>query len=122
MIGEAFQTFDIVSDLTKVRMEEWLVQPDEWHASVDDLAYAMEDELDKRRMATWKRAMSNKRAGVDLFPNYDEKSNTFQFTVRAYKKLDDGGLEGDGGNCEISLQGPPQACEVRVVGGTKGLL
>ena len=90
MIGEAFQNFDIVSDLTKVRMEDWTVKPDDWHGFVDDLANAMEDELDKRRMATWKRAMSNKRAGVDLFPNYDEKSNTFQFTVRAYKKLDDG--------------------------------
>ena len=90
IIRDAFQNFDIVSGLNEVRMEEWVIEPAEWHGFVDDLANAMEDELDKRRMATWKRAMSNKRAGVDLFPNYDEKSNTFQFTVRAYKKLDDG--------------------------------
>ena len=90
MIGEAFQNFDMEPGLNEqVRMKTWVIDPDEWHGFVDSLANTIKDEWDKKHMATWKKS-KNKRTQVDLSHDYDEKSNTFELSVRAYKKQDDG--------------------------------
>ena len=90
MVSRAFDEFNIVNALLKVDMEDWTVKPEKWESFVTRYADGLEDAADRRRVLLWLDAESGKKAGVNINPDYNEKTNTFDFTVRAFKEMEDG--------------------------------